>query len=268
MRATRIHGPGDIRLEEVPDPQLESETDAIVQITATCVCGSDLWPYRDPDTGPRPRKIGHEFVGVVAEAGAEVAGFGVGDFVIGPFTANCGTCAHCEAGVTSACEHCVGYDGCQAEYVRVPMASSTLVGIETTPPSELIPSLLACSDVLGTGWHAAISAGVRPGDTVVVVGDGAVGLCAVLAAKQLGAAKIVAMSRHASRQALAREFGATDIVAERGDDGVAAVLALTQGVGADAVCECVGTGQAMENTCPGWPHSLQMASLTPERSSI
>lgn len=256
MRATMIYGPGDIRLEERPDPVLREPTDAIVRVVRSCICGSDLWPYRGANPPAPPRPIGHEFVGVVEQVGAEVKTVFPGTFVISPFTYGDNTCVHCAAGFQSACEQ-VGYfgapdrnghlvDGCQGELVRVPLADGTLVGAGSSPDEALIPSLLACSDVMGTGWHAAVSAGVREGQTAVVVGDGAVGLCAVIAAKALGAERIVAMSRNPVRSKLAREFGATDVVATRGAEGEAEVLALTDGVGADAVMECVGTGQAIE----------------------
>ncbi|GAA1147255.1 zinc-dependent alcohol dehydrogenase family protein [Ornithinicoccus hortensis] len=256
MRATLIHAPGDIRVEDVPDPGIIAPTDALVRVTASCVCGSDLWPYRGVSKVSRPRRIGHEFVGIVEEVGKEVTSLRTGQFVIAPFLYSDNTCPHCRVGMQSVCAHGGGWggpdrdghpvDGGQGEYVRVPLADGTLVATPEVPDDALVPSLLACSDVMGTGWHAAVSAGVQPGHTVVVVGDGAVGLCGVLAASRMGAERVVAMSRHESRQALAREFGATDVVAERGEDGIAAVLELTDGVGADAVLECVGTGPAME----------------------
>jgi threonine dehydrogenase-like Zn-dependent dehydrogenase len=256
MKATILHAPRDVRVEDVPDPQLRLPTDALVRVTAACVCGSDLWPYRGINEVPRPRRIGHEFVGVVEEVGEEVRTVAPGQFVIAPFTYGDNTCPHCRAGVHSACEQ-VGYwgakgggghlaDGGQGEFVRVPLADGTLVSTPEPPDEALVPSLLALSDVMGTGWHAARSAGVSPGDTVVVVGDGAVGLCGVLAASRMGADRVVAMSRHEPRQRIAKDFGATDIVAERGEDAVAAVMDLTGGVGADAVLECVGTGQSMD----------------------
>lgn len=255
MRATIIHGPRDIRLEEVPDPRVLHPTDAVVRVSATCVCGSDLWPYRGENPVRRPRPIGHEHVGVVEDVGAEVTTMRPGDFVISPFTWSDNTCAHCRAGVQTACANGGGFgsrdrngdpvDGCQGELVRVPQADGTLVVVPGAPEESMLPSLLALSDVMGTGWHAAVSAGVKDGDTVVVVGDGAVGLCGVLAARRQGAARVIAMSRHEPRQAIARGFGATDVVAERGEDGIAAVLELTGGIGADAVLECVGTGGSM-----------------------
>ena len=255
MKATVLHAPGDIRVDELPDPAIVAPTDALVRITAACVCGSDLWPYRGINDVPEPARIGHEFVGLVEEVGAEVTTVRPGDFVVAPFMYSDNTCPHCRAGIQSACAT-GGFwgstdrdgrrvDGGQGEYARVPLADGTLVATSEVPSDDLVPSLLALSDVMGTGWHAAVAAGVQRGDTVVVVGDGAVGLCGVLSAAQLGAGRIVAMSRHASRQAIARRFGATDVVAERGDDAVAAVTELTDGVGADAVLECVGTGEAM-----------------------
>lgn len=255
MKATILHGTRDIRVEEVDDPTLQRPTDALVRVTAACVCGSDLWPYRGINEVTKARRIGHEFVGIVEEVGAGVRSLRPGDFVIAPFLFSDNTCPHCLVGMQSACQNGGGYggrdrdglmvDGGQGEYVRVPLADGTLVATREVPDDSLVPSLLTLSDVMGTGWHAAVAAGVQEGDTVVVVGDGAVGLCGVLAAARMGAERVVVMSRHESRQRLAKQFGATDIVAERGDDGEAAVLELTEGVGADAVLECVGTGEAM-----------------------
>jgi threonine dehydrogenase-like Zn-dependent dehydrogenase len=250
MRATMLHAPYDIRLVDVPDPKLEGPTDAIVKVVASCVCGSDLWPYRGESPVPEPRRIGHEFVGIVEEIGADVRTVKPGDFVVAPFVISDGTCPHCLAGYQTACQNMVSYgssgaDGGQGEYVKLPYADGTLVATPEVPDDSLVPSLLTLSDVMATGWHAARAARVKPGDTVVVVGDGAVGLCGVLAASRMGAERVVAMSRHEPRQKLAVEFGATDIIAERGDAGRDAVLELTDGVGADAVLECVGTGQAM-----------------------
>ncbi|MDQ3383004.1 MAG: zinc-dependent alcohol dehydrogenase family protein [Actinomycetota bacterium] len=255
MDATMLHAPGDIRLEQVPDPRILAPTDAIVRVTASCVCGSDLWPYRGVSKVSEPRRIGHEFVGVVEEVGEDVHDIAAGQFVIAPFTWSDNTCPHCRAGVHTACANGGGWgspdrdgqmvDGGQGEVVRVPLADGTLVATPEHPDEAMLPSLMALSDVMGTGWHAATSAGVRPGHTVVVVGDGAVGLCGVLAATRMGAERVVAMSRHESRQAVAREFGATDIVAERGEEGIATIMELTDGVGADAVLECVGTGDSM-----------------------
>lgn len=246
MKATVIHAPGDIRFEERPTPTIQQPGDAIVDVVATCVCGSDLWRYRGINEVKKPTPIGHEFVGRVREIGDDVTTVKPGDFVVGPFLASCGECPHCKAGMQSVCMNGSGYDGCQAEQIRVPMADGTLVATPEQPDEDLIPSLLTLSDVMGTGWHAAVSAGVSEGMTVAVVGDGAVGLCAIIAAKQLGASRIVAMSRHEQRQKLAREFGATDVVAERDDEGVAAIMKLTENVGADAVLECVGTAGAMK----------------------
>lgn len=245
MRATTIHGTRDVRVEEVPDPVIEQPTDAIVRIAAGCVCGSDLWPYRGENPVRAGATIGHECVGVVEEVGAEVSGVRPGDFVIVPFCHCDNTCPHCRAGVQSACVNLGVTTSGQAEYARVTQADGSLVATEGMPEDALVPSLLALTDVMATGWHAAVAAGVRPGGTVVVVGDGAVGLCGVLAASVMGAERIVAMSRHEPRQQLARAFGATDIVAERGREGAGEVKELTDGLGADAVLECVGTGDAM-----------------------
>jgi len=256
MLATVIHGERDVRVEEVPDPVLSTGGDAIVRVLAACVCGSDLWGYRGVVPTSHPRRIGHEFVGVVEEIGTEVEKIAVGDFVIAPFYDCDMTCVNCLNGVSTSClnggwwgsdDQLGGFaDGGQGQKVRVPHADGTLVATPEYPRADLIPSLLTLSDVMGTGHHAAVSAGVTQGSTVVVVGDGAVGLCAVLASARLGASRIVAMSRHESRQQLAREFGATDIIAERGDEGVAAVKALFDGIGADCVLEAVGTKESMD----------------------
>lgn len=256
MRATLIYGPRDIRLEEVPDPHVQLPTDALVRVLAACVCGSDLWPYRGTFPTPEPRRIGHEFVGVVEQVGAAVTSVRPGDVVVAPFTISDNTCVHCRNGVQTSCVHGGSWgavnddglfaDGGQGEYVRVPYADGTLVAAPGMPDDALLPGVLACSDVLGTGHHAARSGRVHEGSTVVVVGDGAVGLCAVIAAKRLGAERIVAMSRNPSRQALATRFGATDLVAERGADGVAHVLDLLDGTGADSALECVGTKESMQ----------------------
>jgi len=245
MRATTIHGPRDIRLTEVPDPVLEAPTDAVVEVVAGCICGSDLWPYRGANEIQAGSTIGHECVGVVAEVGSEVRSFAPGDFVVVPFCHCDNTCPHCRAGVQSACENQGFTASGQAEYARVTQAEGSMVRVDGRPDDHLVPSLLALSDVMATGWHAALAAGVREGSTAVVVGDGAVGLCGVLAASRMGAERVVAMSRHAPRQDLARRFGATDVVAERGEAGEAAVAELTGGVGADAVLECVATDAAM-----------------------
>jgi len=265
VRATLIHAPRDIRLETVPDPRVLRPTDAVVRVVAACVCGSDLWPYRGVRPTAEPHRIGHEFVGVVEEVGADVRTVRPGGFVIAPFAISDGTCVHCRNGITTSCERGSAWggpdaegllaDGGQGEAVRVPLADGTLVATPEVPDDALVPSLLTLSDVLVTGHHAAVIAGVRPGSVVAVVGDGAVGLCAVLAARRLGAERVVAFSRHADRQALARDLGATDVVAERGEEGVAALLELLGGIGADAVLECVGTkesmAQALGSTRPG-----------------
>ncbi|WP_460774056.1 zinc-dependent alcohol dehydrogenase family protein [Microbacterium sp. GXF7504] len=256
MRATVLHAPRDIRIEEVPDPVLTTGDDAIVRVVAACVCGSDLWPYRGITEVARPRRIGHEFVGVVEQVGPAVEHVRPGDFVIAPFYVCDGTCANCRNGVSTSCLHGGWWgsddrrgafaDGGQGERVRVPLADGTLFVVPGQVDDHEVPGLLTLSDVMGTGHHAAVSAGVGPGDTVAVVGDGAVGLCGIIAAERLGATTIIAMSRHPERQALAREFGATHIVEERGDAGVAAVQALTGGIGADRVLECVGTKESMD----------------------
>jgi threonine dehydrogenase-like Zn-dependent dehydrogenase len=245
MRATTLHAPGDIRVSDVPDPTIRVATDAIVQVTAGCICGSDLWPYRGENPIKPGRTIGHECVGIVQEVGSEVTSFRPGDFVIVPFDHCDNTCAHCRAGVQSACVNLGMTVSGQAEYARVTQAEGSLVKTDGVPDASLIPSLLALSDVMPTGWHAAVTAGVKPGGTVVVVGDGAVGLCGVLAAATMGAEKVVVMSRHAPRQAIAKAFGATHVVAERGEEGSALVAEITGGVGADAVLECVGTDASM-----------------------
>jgi threonine dehydrogenase-like Zn-dependent dehydrogenase len=252
MRAAVFIAPHRIEVADRPDPSVFMPTDAIVRVVLTCVCGSDLWSYRglsDRETGS---PIGHEFVGVVEELGSEVKTLAKGDLVIAPFAYNDGTCPHCLAGMTINCMHggvwgARGMDGGQGEAVRVPFAGATLVRVPGSGhPDEMMRSLLALSDVMGTGHHAAVSGGVRPGSTVAVVGDGAVGLCAVIASRRLGAARIIVLSRHPPRQRLAREFGATDVVAERGVAAAEAVMDMTGGVGVDAALECVGTGAAME----------------------
>lgn len=245
MRGAVLHAPGDVRFEERDDPKINNPTDAIIRTSLTCVCGSDLWSYRgvNPVTDPTP--IGHEYVGIVEEVGSDVTTIKAGQFVIGSFFASDNTCPHCRAGYQTSCQHRQPVVGAQAEALRVPLADGTLVALPEPPDDALLPSLLALSDVMGTGWFAAVAAGVQPGSTVAVVGDGAVGLLGVLSAKQLGAERVIAMSRHEPRQKLAREFGATDIVTERGEDGVARVKDLTDGIGADAVLECVGTSESM-----------------------
>ena len=255
MKGTVLYGPRDVRFEERNAPTIIKPTDAIIRISATCVCGSDLWPYRGISTFPEPTPMGHEYCGIVEEVGSAVTSVKPGQFVIGSFATSDNTCPHCRAGYQSSCIHHEFMTRAQAPVLRVPLADGTLVATPNVPPDDMIPSLLTTSDVLGTGWFAADAANVKPGSTVVVVGDGAVGLLAVLSAKQMGAGRIIAMSRHDSRQKLAGEFGATDIVAERGDEGVARIKELTDGIGADAVLECVGTHdsmmQAINSTRPG-----------------
>jgi len=245
MRGAIIYGAGDVRCEERPDPLIIEPTDAIVRAAATCVCGSDLWRYRGIDEVTQPRAIGHEYCGVVERVGDYVSSVKPGQFVIGGFLTSDNTCPNCRAGMQSSCLRGGGYDGCQSELIRIPLADGTLVATPDEPAKEMVPSLLALSDVMATGWHAAVSGDAGPGMTVAVVGDGAVGLCAVLAASELGAERVIAMSRHESRQQLAREFGATDIVTERGEEGVGRIKEMTEGVGADAVLECVGSGESM-----------------------
>ncbi|MEU8465807.1 zinc-dependent alcohol dehydrogenase family protein [Streptomyces sp. NPDC029003] len=245
MRGAVIHAPGDVRFESLDDPKLLYPTDAIIRTAVTCVCGSDLWPYRGAEPIGDPHPMGHEYVGFVEEVGSEVTSVRPGQFVVGSFATSDNTCANCANGFQSNCLHREFMSTCQAEYVRIPHAAGTLVALDEVPGEELWPGLLANSDVMGTGWWAADAAEVKPGSTAVVVGDGAVGLCGVIAAKERGAERIIVMSRHESRQKLAREFGATDIVTERGDEGVARIKELTGGIGADSVLECVGTAQAM-----------------------
>ena len=247
MRGVVMHGPGDVRVEERENPQIQEPTDAVIKVVAACVCGSDLWPYRGADQ-PDQQLMGHEYVGVVEQVGGEVTTVKPGDFVVGSFVISDNTCPICEAGYQSRCVNAVFVDGSigtQAEYARIPHADGTLVATPGMPDEDLIPSLLAASDVLGTGWFAADAAQAGPGKTVAVVGDGAVGLMGVLAAKQMGAERIIAMGRHEDRQRLAREFGATDIVAERGDAGVEKIRQLTGGLGAHSVIEAVGTQESM-----------------------
>ena len=246
MRVTTIHGPRDIRLEDRPEPTIDEPHEAIIKVTAACVCGSDLWPYRGENDIDAGSTIGHECVGVVEEVGAEVTSFKPGDFVSVPFCHSDNTCAHCRAGVQSACTNQGWTVSGQAEYALVTQAEGSLVKTDGMPDASLVPSLLTLSDVMATGWHAAITSGVREGGTAVVVGDGAVGLCGVLAAAQMGAEKVIAMSRHEPRQEIARRFGATHVIAERDQAGIEAVMEITGGVGADAVLECVGTDQAIQ----------------------
>ena len=245
MLATVLHSPRDIRCEEVADPKILYPTDAIIQLSASCICGSDLWPYRGTQAIEVPMHMGHEYCGIVVEVGSEVRTIRPGQFVVGSFCISDNTCPHCKFGFQSSCEHREFMSGAQAPFARIPLADGTLVATAEVPSNDQIPDLLATSDVLGTGWYAAYAADVREGATVVVVGDGAVGLMGVLAAKEMGAARIIAMSRHKSRQELATVFGATDIVAERGDEGVVRIRDLTHGVGADSVLECVGTQESM-----------------------
>jgi threonine dehydrogenase-like Zn-dependent dehydrogenase len=269
MRGTVLHRPGDVRFEEREDPKIIHPTDAILRLSATCVCGSDLWSYRGISEVAQPTPMGHEYCGIVEEVGRAVTSVKPGQFVIGSFFASDNTCPHCRAGYHTSCQHRELVGDAQAPMLRVPLADGTLVATPEVPPADLVPSLLAASDVFGTGWFAADAADVKPGATVVVVGDGAVGLLGVLSAKEKGAERIIAMSSHAPRQKLAREFGATDIVTERGDEGVAHIRELTRGVGADAVLECVGTQesmtQAIRSTRPGGavgfvgvPHGVQL----------
>jgi threonine dehydrogenase-like Zn-dependent dehydrogenase len=269
MQGTVLYGPRDIRFEERADPRIIEPTDAIISMSATCVCGSDLWPYRGINAITQPTPMGHEYCGIVEDVGGDVTSVKPGQFVIGSFFASDNTCPHCTMGYQTSCQHRELVGGAQSPILRVPLADGTLVATPGMPPRDSIPSLLALSDVMGTGWFAADAAQVRPGATVVVVGDGAVGLLGVLSAKQMGAERIIAMSRHAARQKLAREFGATDIVTGRGDDGVAHIKELTKGVGADSVLECVGTQesmtQAIRATRPGGsvgyvgvPHGVEL----------
>ena len=257
MRGVIMHAPGDVELIDRPDPELLAPTDAIIRLSATCICGSDLWAWRGTDRVTDPTPMGHEYVGVVDQTGDEVTTIKVSDFVVGSFFASDNTCEICRAGYQSRCVHGqpMGSQGTQAELARVPMADGTLVAAPEMPGRDLVPSLLAASDVLGTGWFGAVAAEAGPGKTVAVVGDGAVGLLAVLAARQLGAERVIAISRHEPRQTLALDFGATDIVTERGDDGVAKIKDLTGGYGAHSVIEAVGTQesmmQAIRSTRPG-----------------
>jgi len=269
MQGTVLYGTGDVRFEEVAAPKIIQPTDAIVRVSAACVCGSDLWPYRGIPPVDKPTPMGHEYCGVVEEIGSAVTSVKPGQFVVGSFFTSDNTCAHCRAGYPSSCQHREPVIGAQAPLVRISNADGTLVPTREMPSDDLLPSLLTLSDVMSTGWFAAEAAAVKPGGTVVVVGDGAVGLLGVLSAKIMGAERIIAMSRHASRQQLATEFGATDIVSERGDDGITRIKELTKGIGADSVLECVGTQesmtQAIRSTRPGGhvgfvgvPHGVQL----------
>ncbi|MFD4992250.1 zinc-binding dehydrogenase [Cellulosimicrobium cellulans] len=269
MRATVIHAPYDVRVEQREDPRLISPTDAIVRVEAACVCGSDLWTYRGVNRIDHPVAMGHEYVGTVEEVGADVRSVRPGQLVVGSFFASDNTCPICRAGYQTSCVHREPVRGAQAELLRVPLADGTLVATSERPDDDLLPGLLTASDVLGTGWFGARTAEAGPGRTIVVVGDGAVGLLAVLAAAQLGAEQVIAMSRHAPRQELARAFGATEVVAERGDEGVARVRDLTDGLGAHGVVEAVGTpesvAQALGSVRPGGhvgvvglPHGVEL----------
>ena len=250
MRATIMPGVHDVRIDNVPDAAIQESTDAVIRVTRACICGSDLWPYND---GPnvQDQRMGHEAIGVVEEVGSDVRQIKRGDVVIMPFVDSDGTCLFCEEGLPAACVHRNFFgngelDGAQAEALRIPLADGTLYPIDVDEDDALMPSLLTLSDVMGTGHHAAITARVRRGGTVAVIGDGAVGICGVLAASRLGAGQIIVMGRHPDRIALAREFGATDVISERGDEAIERVRELTGGLGAQSVLECVGTAQAME----------------------
>ncbi len=269
MRGAVLYGPRDVRFEERDAPKIIKPTDAIIRVAVTCVCGSDLWDYRGINPITQPKPMGHEYCGIVEEVGRSVRSIQPGQFVIGSFFASDNTCPDCRAGYPSGCQHREFIGDAQAPLVRVPLADGTLVPTPDVPSDNATPSLLALSDVMGTAWFAADAAEVKPGKTVVVVGDGAVGLLAVLSAKQRGGERIIAMSRHTSRQKLAREYGATDIVTERGDDGVARIKELTDGIGADSVLECVGTQESMTQAIRstrrggyvgyvGVPHGVQL----------
>jgi len=269
MKGAVLHGPRDVRYEDRAEPKIVRPTDAIITMSATCVCGSDLWPYRGFNPAAEPSPMGHEYCGIVEEVGREVTSVKPRQFVIGSFFASDNSCPICKAGYQSSCQHAEFVGGAQAPLLRVPLADGTLVATPGAPSTDMIPSLLATSDVFGTGWFAADAANVKPGMTVAVVGDGAVGLLGVLSAKRMGAERIVAMSRHEARQKLAREFGATDIVTERGEEGVARIKDLTNGIGADAVLECVGTQESMKQAIGsarkggyvsyvGVPHGVQL----------
>jgi threonine dehydrogenase-like Zn-dependent dehydrogenase len=269
VRGTVLYGSKDVRFEEVPEPKIEKPTDAIIRLAVTCVCGSDLWSYRGIQSVKEPTPMGHEYCGYVEEVGSAVTSVKPGQFVVGSFATSDNTCPHCRLGYQSSCMQREWMTRAQAPYMRVPLADGTLVPTSDLPSDGLLPSLLAASDVLGTGWFAADAANVKEGSTVVVVGDGAVGLLGVLSAKQMGAERIIAMSRHEARRKLAREFGATDIVIERGSEGIARIKELTKGIGADSVLECVGTQEAMEQAIQsarpggfvsyvGVPHGVQL----------
>ncbi|MFE3587869.1 zinc-binding dehydrogenase [Streptomyces niveus] len=249
MRAAVLYGAGDVRVEVRPDPKIAQPTDAVVRVVASCVCGSDLWPYASMPATDTGRPMGHEFLGIVEDTGADVTGLTAGDLVVAPFTYSDNTCDYCAKGLHISCRHggrygFDGVDGGQGEAVRVPQAAGTVVKLPVNVDSALLPSLLALSDVMTTGHHGAVTAGVGRGDTVLVVGDGAVGLCAVIAAKRLGAERIVLAGRHEARTDLGRDFGATDVVAARGEEGIARIRELTGGV--DKVIEAVGTRQTLD----------------------
>ncbi len=253
MRATLMYAAGDVRVEDVPDPSIVEPTDAMIRITSACICGSDLWPYAELEPTKTGRPMGHEAIGVVEDVGSDVRTIKRGDLVVMPFAFSDGTCAFCHEGLQTACVHGGFFDGlstgaAQAEAVRVPLADGTLYALPTREDDTLMPSLLTVSDVLGTGHHAAVVAGVKPGDSVAVVGDGAVGLCGVVAAKRLGAEQIIIMGRHEDRTSLARELGATDVVADRGEAAAERVRELTGGFGVHGVLECVGTEQALQTS--------------------
>src|SRR4051794_12497525 len=253
MRATIMYAAGDVRIEDVPDATIVEPTDAIVRVTSACICGSDLWPYAGMAPSETGQSMGHEAIGVVEDVGAAVRTVKRGDLVVMPFAYSDGTCEFCHRGLHTACVH-VGFfgsngmNGAQAEALRIPLADGTLFPLPVGEDDALMPSLLTLSDVLGTGHHAAVVAGVKPGDSVAVVGDGAVGLCGVIAAKRLGAEQIIILGRHEDRTSLARELGATDVVAERGEAATERVRELTGGLGGRGVLECVGTEQALETS--------------------
>jgi threonine dehydrogenase-like Zn-dependent dehydrogenase len=250
MRATVMFGAGDVRIENVPDARVIEPTDALVTVTRACICGSDLWPYKAMEQSEKGRVMGHEAIGVVESVGSDVRTIKRGDLVVMPFAFSDGTCAFCREGLNTSCVHGGFFGneevaGAQAEAVRVPLADGTLYALPVGRDDALMPSLLTLSDVMGTGHHAAVTARVRPGKTVAVVGDGAVGLCGVIAARRLGAEQIIILGRHDDRIALAKEFGATDVVSERGAEAIERVRELTNGFGAHSVLECVGLGQSM-----------------------
>jgi threonine dehydrogenase-like Zn-dependent dehydrogenase len=249
MRATVMYGAGEVRVDDVPDARLAEPTDALVTVTRAAICGSDLWPYKSMEHSETGRRMGHEFIGVVEDVGSEVRTLKAGDLVVTPFLWSDGTCVFCREGLHTSCLHGGRYgddgvDGGQGEAVRVPQADGTLVVLPVDSDDALMPSLLALSDVMATGHHAALSADVGPGKSVAVVGDGAVGLCGVIASRRLGAEQIILLGHHPDRVALGKEFGATDVVSERGDEAVERVRELTGGFGAHSVLECVGLGES------------------------